>query len=446
MKKVVIIGGGVAAKAFAIASLQINKDYEYIMIRNNKRGPIPCGIPYSIGTLKDPNDNQSPDKEMVAEGLKLIIDDVNCINRTNKTVETNSNGSIPYDQLVIATGSNPVIPPFPGKELSGIYAIEKDLDKIISLKKEVESANSIVIVGGGFIGIELADEISNLKNKKITLVELAPHCLSVAFEPNYSAEIENILRNKGIDVRTGVSVQGFKGDKNVSSVEVSTGESLDADLVFLVIGTSPSSAIAQACGLECDERKAVKVDARQHTSDPDIMAIGDCASKVDLYTNGTSNIRLASIAAKEGRNAAYHLNKGKEILNPVGITNLFSTAVSGKYFGAAGMTKQQAQNTGYSVIEIEVSEFNRHPGKLPGAVKFESKFFFSEDDLLLLGAQISGNEQVAEMINVIGIAIQNKASAKDLYAYNYGTHPMGTASPNKYIIHQAALKALATKN
>ncbi|MDW5300613.1 MAG: FAD-dependent oxidoreductase [Sedimentibacter sp.] len=446
MKKVVIIGGGVAAKAFAIASLQINKDYEYTMIRNNERSPIPCGIPYSIGTLKDSTDNLSPDKEMIDEGLKLLIDDVNVINRANKTVETKNNGSFPYDKLVIATGSNPVVPPFPGKELSGIYTIEKDLDKIVSLKKEVESANSIVIVGGGFIGVELADEISKFKDKKITLVELAPHCLSVAFEPNYSTEIENILRNKGVDIRTGISVQGFKGDKKVSSVEVSTGESLDADLVFLVIGASPNSAIAQACGLECDERKAVKVDAQQRTSDPDIMAIGDCASKVDLYTNGTSNIRLASIAAKEGRNAAYHLNNGKEILNPVGITNLFSTAVSGKYFGATGMTKQQAQNSGYSVIEIGVNEFNRHPGKLPGAAKYESKFFFSKDDLLLLGAQISGNEQVAEMVNVIGIAIQNKAYAKDLYAYNYGSHPMGTTSPNKYIIHQAALKALAANN
>jgi NADPH-dependent 2,4-dienoyl-CoA reductase/sulfur reductase-like enzyme len=443
MKKIVVIGGGVAAKGFVMASQQINSDIEYTMIRSNKRGPVPCGIPYALATLADANDNVSSDKELIDKGLKLIIDDVTGINRSEKKISTRQNGLFEYDELVLATGSNPIVPPFPGKELKGIYVIEKDLDVVVKLKETVANAKNIVIVGGGFIGVELADEISHLSNKKISLVELAPYCLSVAFEIDYSIQIENILKNKGIDVKTGIAVQGFAGEDAVKSVQLNNGESIDADLVFLVIGATPNSTLAKECDLECDKFSAIKVDSYQRTSDPNIMAAGDCASKVDLFTFSASNIRLASIAGKEGRNAAYHVNGQKKLLNPIGISNLFSTAVNGTYFGAAGMTKQQCTNAGFEFIEVEASEFNRHPGKLPGAVKANSKFLFSKEDLTLLGAQLSGNEQVSEMINAIGIAIQNNATALDFYAYNYGTHPMGTASPNKYILHQAATKALA---
>ena len=174
-----------------------------------------------------------------------------------------------------------------------------------------------------------------------------------------------------------------------------------------------------------------------------IFAIGDCASKLDLFTNKSSNVRLASIAAKEGRNAAYNLFKQTSALSVQGIMNLFSTSIDGKYYAAAGMTTQQCEKAGFETMEVELSAANKHPGSLPDSVFTNGLFIFDKKNLALIGVQLSGDKEVAEMINALGIAMQNKATAFDLYSYNYGTHPLGTASPNKYIIHQVALKALS---
>jgi len=443
MKKIVVIGGGVAGKSFVSTSKKLNEEATYVVIRSNLRGPVPCGIPYALGTLENPNDNLSPDTEIVDKGSELIVDDVVSINREEKMVFLKNGQPVSYDQLVIATGSNPMVPPFEGMYLEGIRVIEKDLDKVVALRSKVEAAKSLVIVGGGFIGVELADEISHLSNKKITLVEFAPCCLNVAFESQYSAEIEDKMKQHGINVKTGIAVQGFTGTDKVQKVQLSTGESIDADLVFIVIGAVPNTLLAKEAGLELDIRSAIKVDEFQRTSDPNIMAVGDCASKVDLFTKGISNIRLASIASKEGRNAAYNLMENKRVIGPVGITNLFSTAIKNDYFAATGMTEQQCWDAGYETVRIELSEFNRHPGKLPGAVKVKGTFFFDKRDLRLLGVQLAGNDQVAEMINIAGILIQNEGTAYDMFAYNYATHPMGTAAPNKYLFHLAATQAIS---
>ncbi len=445
MKQVVIIGGGVAAKGFLGAAFAFEKDTYFTVIRSNAKGPVPCGIPYAFGTLDDPMKNQSSDKKLLDKGADLIIDDVVNIDRKSKCVRTASGKDYPYDQLVLATGSHPVFPPFPGKDLCGIHVIEKDLDKIAALRPVVEKAESIVIVGGGFIGVELADEINKLGNKEITLVELAPHVLSVAFEANYSAQIEASLSKHGINVLTGVGVQSFKSSDRVESVVLGNGDEIKTDLVFMAIGAFPNVDLASGCGLELDVRKAVKVNEFQQTSDPSIFAIGDCASKIDIFSGDASNVRLASIAAKEGRNAAINLSSQNTPLSVLGITNLFSTVIDGKYYAAAGMTKAQIENTQYDGVEIALSAANKHPATLPNTVITEGVFYFAADTLTLLGAQLSGDKEVAETINAIGIAIQNNATAHDLYSYLYGTQPMGTASPNMYILHQAGLKALSSK-
>jgi NADPH-dependent 2,4-dienoyl-CoA reductase/sulfur reductase-like enzyme len=444
MKKVVVVGGGVAAKGFLGASINLHKDVEYTLVRSNSRGSVPCGIPYAFGTLDDPNKNQSSDEGLIKSGVKMIIDDVVDIDSKLNMISTRFNEKIQYDKLVLATGSLPVFPNFSGKNLNGIHTIHKDLDKVVAMKSIIEQASSIVIVGGGFIGVELADEINKLGGKSITLVELASHCLNVAFEPSYSIEIENALKKHGVNVMTNVGVQEFKGSNSVENVVLSDGRIIAADLVFMAIGAYPNVELASFANLELDEKKSIKVDKYQHTSNANILAIGDCASKIDIFGNEASNIRLASVAAKEGRNAAINLfNEHPKTAKP-GVMNLFSTAIDGKYYAATGMTKIQCESAGYKVIEILTSAGNKHPESLPGNIVTEGKIFFNHEDLMLLGAQLSGDKEVAEMINILGMSIQNKATAYELYNYNYGTHPLGTASPNKYIIHQAAMKAISS--
>ncbi len=441
MKKIVVIGGGVAAKGFASAALALHDNIDLTIIRNEKRSPVPCGIPYAFGTLKDSNDNISSDKGLLDNGLNLVIGDVIEIDRDTKTIKLSDKSKMEYDKLVISTGSLPVLPPFKGINLEGIYVIEKDLDTVVAVRKKIEIAKSIVIVGGGFIGVELADEINKMGNKNITLVELAPHCLNVAFESDVSEEIEESLTKKGIRIATGNAVERLKGNDKVKKVVLNNGEEIDADLVFLSIGAYPNTKLAASCDLTV-AKAGVIVDEFQKTSDNSIFAIGDCASKQDLFSDEYSRVRLASIAAKEGRNAAYNLFENKRILKPIGICNLFSTCIDGKYYAATGMTKEQCKTNGFEVIEILQSAHDKHPITLPNTKKIDGRFFFEKESMLLLGAQLSGPQLVAEVINAIGIAVQNKATAYDIYAYNYASHPMGTASPNKYIMHQAGLKAL----
>ncbi|WP_207645338.1 FAD-dependent oxidoreductase [Fusibacter sp. 3D3] len=215
------------------------------------------------------------------------------------------------------------------------------------------------------------------------------------------------------------------------------------DLVFVAIGAYPNVSLAEKMELELDEKKSIKVNVFQQTSNENIFAIGDCASKSDIFTGKASNVRLASIAAKEGRNAAINLLKQEESAPVQGIMNLFSTSINNVYYAAAGMTKHQCEQTGFQILEVRLNAPNMHPGTLPGMVMTNGTFFFDKATLKLLGVQLSGDKAVAEMINAFGIAIQNHATAKDLYSYNYGTHPLGTASPNVYIMHQTGLYALA---
>ncbi|MBN2795234.1 MAG: FAD-dependent oxidoreductase [Clostridia bacterium] len=446
MKKIVVVGGGVAAKGFLGAAFELHHDVEYTLIRRNKKGPVPCGIPYGFGTLESPEQNQSPDKSLMDHHVKMVIDDVVTIDRENMLIHTKENGQFGYDKLILATGSLPVFPNFPGKSLNNIHVIEKDVDLNVEMKSKIDSSTNIIIVGGGFIGVELADEINKLQGKNITLVELAPTVLNVAFEAEIGLEIKENLEKHGIKVLPKVGVESFEGEGKVSHVKLSNGDSLEADLVIMAIGAYPNIALAKESNLQLDERNAIFVNDYQQTSDENIYAIGDCAGKIDLFTNMVSNVRLASIAAKEGRHAALNLFNPIYKSNIKEVMNLFSTAVDGNYYAAAGMTKAQCESAGFNVLEVKVSAPNRHPGTLPGTIITQGTFFFDTKDLRLLGAQLKGNQSVAEMINIIGVILQEKGDAYHLYHYNYGTHPMGTASPNKYILHQAGLMAISTRN
>ncbi len=442
MKQIIIIGGGVASKGFLSAALDFHKDIKLTVIRNFEKAPVPCGIPYAFGSLDSVNKNLSPDKNFIEAGVDFIIDTANDINLKTKELILEKNNKIKFDHLVLAAGAHSITPPIPGVNLNNVVTITKNLKHVKKLKEKINNSTNIVIVGGGFIGVEIADEISKLKGKHVSIVELENNCLSQAFDSNFCEEAENIIQDHGVKVYNKIGVKKLRGEKTVEEVILTDGKVLKADLVFLAVGAKPSTALADKAGLDISSKGGITVDKFMYTSNPYIQAIGDCANKIDFFTGNDSNIMLASVAAREGRIAAANLFKHSLPLEPAGTINLFSTALGKIYFGAAGLTEKNAEKLEYNYKTITVKAPDKHPSALPETNEIKGKFIFNNTTGVLLGAQLQGSSQVAELINLLGMIIQQKIPANRIFNNLYGTHPLGTSAPNKYIIHAAARKMI----
>jgi NADH oxidase (H2O2-forming) len=235
-----------------------------------------------------------------------------------------------------------------------------------------------------------------------------------------------------------MSVQEFRGENAVEEVVLSNGSIIKADLVFLNIGAKPDTVLAKRAKLDITPRGNISIDSFMYTSHPDVLAIGDCASKVDFFTGKESGIMLASVAAREGRIAACNLFNRNFQVKPFGVVSIFSTCIDGVYFGSAGLSEEAAKKSGYRCSAINVEAPDKHPKALPDTKQLKAVFIFDQETGLLLGAQLIGGVQVAEIANIIGFAIQERNTAHQILGKVYGTHPLATSSPNHYIIHVAA--------
>jgi len=440
LKKIVVIGGGVATKGFLSTALDFYEDIEITVVRRYERAPVPCGIPYVIGTLNSADENISSDKNFIEKSVKFIIDEVVDIDLKDKKLSLKKEKDLAFDKLVIATGAKPVCLSIKGANLENIMPIYKDVDYVKTIREKVENAKDIVIIGGGFIGVELADEISKLEGKNVSVIELARNCLFQVFDEEFCENIESLLIKNGIKVYNKMGVQEFRGENAVKEVVLSNGKIIKADLVFLNIGANPDIELAERAKLDITSMGNIAVDRFMRTSHPDVLAIGDCASKLDFFSGKESKIMLASVAAREGRIAADNLFNCNLQLEPFGVVSIFSTCIDGVYFGSAGLSEEGAKRCGYRCSVVNVETFDRHPKTLPDTNQLKAIFIFAQENGLLLGAQLMGGIQVAEIANIIGFAIQERNTAIQLFGKVYGTHPLATSSPNHYIIHVAARK------
>jgi NADPH-dependent 2,4-dienoyl-CoA reductase/sulfur reductase-like enzyme len=181
------------------------------------------------------------------------------------------------------------------------------------------------------------------------------------------------------------------------------------------------------------------------TSHSDVLAVGDCAEKRSFFTGKPVSLMLASIASQEARVASLNLF-GIKVSRPViGVVGVFMTYIAGKAFGAAGLTESAAKKDGFQVETSSAKAPNRHPGILPGAQEINLKLIFAKESGLFLGAEVSGGNDVAELMNFLGLGIQRRMTVNDLCTLQYGTHPFLTASPVVYPPVSAALKSITSK-
>ena len=440
MKKVdiAIIGASAAGLSAAITIKNKAPEKSVLLFRKVKKTPVPCGIPYIFGTLKDVKKNLIPDEHFKSMGLEIIVAEVKDIDTKNKKIFYNGE-EIFYDKLLLATGSYPFIPPIEGINLKNVFAIEKNPEDLEIIDNTLKDISNLVIIGGGFIGVEVAEQIAKLKGDKIniTIIEMMPHILMAALEKEFCIKAEEELRSIGVNILTNSTVTKLEGKDKVEKVILKDGKWIRADMVIIGVGAAPNIELAEKIGINCDRRAGILVNEYMETNISDIYAAGDCASKFSFITKKPTGIRLASVAAYEGIVAANNII-GNKIENK-GAVGAFSTKIGKFAIGSAGFTKHACENEGIDYITGEFTGPDKHPATLPNTFKdMKAILIFRKDNGKIIGGHILGGETTGEMINIISTSIQAGLTAKDLYFMQVATHPLLTGSPIAYHIQRAA--------
>ncbi len=439
---IIIVGAGPAGIVSAITARKYYPEKNILVIKNVINSCIPCGIPYMFSSLKNPQDNILGMDNLIKNNIEVVVDEVTKINRENKSIETKKSDEYVYEKLILATGSLPVIPKIPGIDKKGVYPIYKDMDYLITCVNEIKNSKSVLIIGGGFIGVEFADEISKIQGINVYLVEILPRLLANSFDEDFSLLAEEKLKNKGVKILLNKRIVEILGKEKVEGVRFENGEELKVDSVILGIGAVPNTKLAADAGLDLGRGKGIWVDEYMRTSDPDIFAIGDCAGKRDFFTRRDTTVMLASTATAEARVAGANLYQLKVVRENKGTIAIYSTYVDGLVLGSAGLTRTSAKKENFEIIEGNVEGVDKHPRSLPGANKIKVRLIFSRQSGILMGGQVAGGISAGEMINIIGMAIQQRVSLTELETLQMATHPYLTSAPTMYPIVLAAQNAL----
>ncbi|MDY0191206.1 MAG: FAD-dependent oxidoreductase [Desulfuromonas sp.] len=440
---VAIIGGSAAGLAAASAMIRRYPNKKVTMIRNVVNTMVPCGIPYIYGTLKGVKKNIVGDALFEDAGVEIIAKHVERIDRKNKQLIFDDGELLGYDKVILSTGSKPFLPPIPGVDLKNVFCIQKDPTYLQTIFNALKPAKNVVVIGGGFIGVEMAEQIALMDDapEKIRLIEMLPHCLMAACEEDFCATAEQELSKSGVEIMTSCQVKSICGETTVTGVELADGRKIEADVVVIGIGAAPNIDLALASDLAADARNGVHVSPTMMTEDPDIYSAGDCASKFAFFNGKPCGIRLASIASSEGMIAAGNLysDSARETRGALGA---FATKVGKRSIAAAGLTTHAAKDQGVDFVVGEAVASNMHPGSLPNAIAdMRVKLLFERKSGCLVGGHVCGGDSSAELANAIAIAVQAKQTAADIAVMQFATHPLLTASPVGYQLMIAAENA-----
>mgnify|MGYP006284960541 CR=1 FL=1 len=436
---VLIIGGSAAGMVTAVTGKAHHPDKEFILVKKQKDVMVPCGIPYIFGTLESSENNLMPvDAMMEKNGITSLVDEATKILHKEKRVVFASGEEISYDKLVIATGSTPVAPKWlEGRGLDHVFVIPKDRNYLDEMNAKLHTMKKVAVVGAGFIGVELSDEL-NKQGFEVTLIEKLPHILNLAFDEELSEKIEEMIVDRGVKVITGKGIKSVNGNSKVESVTLEDGTQLKMDAVILSMGYQPNSELASESGIYVDESNFVAVDEYMRTHEKDVFAVGDCAQKRDFVTRKRVPTMLASTACAEARIAGMNLYNLHVVKTFSGTIAIYSTAIGDVGFGTAGVTESRAKEEGIDTKTGLFEGVDRHPGKLPGAHKQIVKLISARHSGVIIGGEVIGGVEAGELTNVIGMAIQNRMTVNSLLTAQIGTHPCLTASPAAYPLIKAA--------
>ncbi len=442
MKKynVVIIGAGPAG---IVTGMTVKKQYPektVLILAEEEKGLIPCGIPYIFNKLSSVEQDLMGIKPFENIGGVFEADPVESVDTDTKQVTCKSGQIYVYDKLVFATGSKPVEASFiPGYELENTFYIKKSYSYIANLYEQLADKRNIVVIGGGFIGAEVAEQLAANHRRKIILVESEKYCFSKAF----SAELSNIateqLRATSVEVHTSSKVEEIIGEQGkVQKVKLSNGMEIDADAVIFSIGYRSNVALAEKTGLPLNKMGAIKVDAYERTPIKDVCAIGDCSQTIGFLTGRSDYVLLASSATEEARVLGYNLFGVKIKKSFYGTLGVFSTKINGMAMAAAGINEKDRDDANIEFLTAKYAGMDRHPVTIPDSSALSINLHFSPSNGIVLGGEVWGGDSAGEIINTLSLAIQKGITVYELISFQLGTHPLLTSAPTKPIIIKAA--------
>jgi len=441
---VVIIGGGPSGLVCGLTVKKLSPGKSVLIITEEKKGLVPCGIPYIFHDLGSVEKDEMDLKPFLEVGGDVIYAQVQNIDVRRKRVYMKYMRYCTYGKLVFATGSVPVKPTFiKGYNLKGVEYIHKSFDNMKQLKEKVNMAEKITVIGGGFIGVEVAEQIAKDHHKSVSLVECENYCLSKVFSDEVCQEAAEAIKNTNIHVYTGTRVDRIKWTKGkVTGSILLNGKVIDADMIIMTIGYKSNTWLANKAGVELSASGAIKVDRYMRTNIEDICAVGDCSETFGFITGVDNHIMLASTATAEARVLAYNLFQIHIERHFSGTIGIFSTKINGLTLAAAGVNEKSAAKAKIAYVTGTSYDCDRHPGNFSDTSPLSVKLYVSPGDGSVLGGEVWGGKSAGEIINIIGMAIQKEVSVYELILYQVGTHPLLTGAPTKYAIVKAAEDAM----
>ncbi len=428
-EKLVIIGGVAGGATAAARARRLNEHADIILFERGEHTSFAnCGLPYYIGNvIKKRNYLLVTTPEEFKKRYNIDIrtcSNVIAIDRKNKQVEVNNTktGEVyrqDYNKIILSPGAEPIKPPIDGIESDRIFTLRNipDTDRIKAFV-DANITESAVIVGGGFIGIEMAENLAH-RGVKITILEMLDQVMApMDFE--MASIIHAHLKEKGVRLELENGVKGFKQNGNSLTVMTANGNTIECDMAILSIGVKPENKLAEDAGLAMGERGGIKVDAYMKTSDPDILAAGDAVEVKDFVTGQPAMIPLAGPANKQGRITADNaMGRKSDFRGTLGtsIVKIFDLTAA-----CTGLNEKilKQKNIPY---QKSYTNSPSHATYYPGANSMSVKLLFAPENGRILGAQIIGVDGVDKRIDVIATAIYGSMTVYDLEALELAYAP-----------------------
>ena len=413
MKRIVIVGGVAGGMSAATRLRRLDATAEIIVLE--KSGYVSyanCGLPYYVGGVIETEDAlllQTPDSLHKRFRLDVrVASEALSINRALKTIAvrnlaTGEEYEITYDKLILSPGASPIRPNIPGSERAMTLRTVEDVERIALAV--IEKPKTAVVIGGGFIGVEIAENLIH-KGIATSIVEAAPQVLA-PLDIEMATFVHSELARNGVNLFLGNSVVAI----GEHSVELSDGRHVDAEMVIMAIGVRPDVDLARGAGITIGERGGIEVNQFNQTNDLDIYAIGDAAQKKDALDGTSTLVPLANLANRHGRVVADHiLGRDVRVVPTIGtaIVKVFELTIA-----TTGWNEKRLKTTGreFKVVHTHPSS---HAGYYPGAEQMSLKLIFDSKSGEIYGAQGVGYEGVDKRIDVIATAIRGGITAPEL--------------------------------